>query len=128
MRPGSMSARSTATSTTITDTRAYGEVKRNLGRLIASGRLRPAMPLVLEPVKGGSYQVEMSDESLMTEHVEDCLGVVIEAALAFNLPTQEALPCCSAMLDGDPVNFIARKSLEAPRALVQVSQGISNPP
>lgn len=38
------------------DYEAYAEVKRNLGRLIASGRLRPAMPLALELMKRGSYQ------------------------------------------------------------------------
>jgi hypothetical protein len=47
------------------DYEAYAEVKRNLGRLIASGRLRPTMPLALELMKQGSYQVEMSDEGLI---------------------------------------------------------------
>src|SRR3954469_17314780 len=58
---------------------AYSEVKRNLGRLIDSGQLRPAMELSLELMKQGSYQVEMSDEGLMTEDIEDCLSVVIAA-------------------------------------------------
>ena len=62
------------------DYEAYGEVKRNLGRLIASGQLRLAMQLALELMKQGSYQVEMSDEGLMTEDIEDCLSVVLEAA------------------------------------------------
>ena len=44
------------------DYQAYSEVKRNLGRLIGSGQLRLAMPLALELMKQGSYQVEMSDE------------------------------------------------------------------
>ena len=61
------------------DYEAYGEVKRNLGRLIGSGQLRLAMPLALELMKRGSYQVEMSDEGLMTEDIEDCLSVVLEA-------------------------------------------------
>src|SRR6266849_490640 len=52
------------------DYEAYGEVKRNLGRLIASGQLRPAMQLALELMKQGSYQVEMSDEGLMTQDIE----------------------------------------------------------
>jgi hypothetical protein len=37
------------------DDEAYAEVNRNLGRLIASGRLRSAMPLALELMKRGSY-------------------------------------------------------------------------
>ena len=35
------------------DDEAYGEVKRNLGLLIGSGRLRRAMPLALELLKRG---------------------------------------------------------------------------
>jgi hypothetical protein len=97
-------------------------VKRNLGRLIASGRLRPAMPLALELMKRGSYQVEMSDEGLMTEDVEDCLGVVIEAVTTFSLPAEEALAWCSVMLDADRVGFIARKPLEALRGHVQAAK------
>src|SRR5262249_5610424 len=49
---------------------AYAEVKRDLGRLIATGQLRPAMPLALELMKRGSYQVEMSDEGRMTGDIE----------------------------------------------------------
>jgi hypothetical protein len=37
------------------DYEAYAEVKRNLGRLIASGRLQSAMPLASELMKRGSY-------------------------------------------------------------------------
>jgi len=37
------------------------------------------MALALELMKRGSYQVEMSDEGLMTGTIEDCLSVVIEA-------------------------------------------------
>ena len=36
------------------DYEAYGEVKRNLGRLISSGQLRPARPRALELMKRGS--------------------------------------------------------------------------
>src|SRR5271170_7784547 len=61
------------------DSEAYREVKRNLGRLIDSGHLRLAMQLSLELMKQGSYQVEMSDEGLMTEDIEDCLSVVFKA-------------------------------------------------
>ena len=104
------------------DYEAYAEVKRNLGRLIASGRLQPAMPLALELMKRGSYQVEMSDEGLMTEDVEDCLGVVIEAVTTCNLPAEEALAWCSAMLDADRVGFIARKPLEVLRGRVQAAK------
>ena len=55
------------------DDEAYHEVKRNLGRLIDAGQLRPAMQLALGLMKQGSYQVEMSDEGLMAQDIEDCL-------------------------------------------------------
>jgi hypothetical protein len=61
------------------DYEAYGEVKRKLGRLVASGQLRLAMQLALELMKRGSHQVGMSDEGLMAEDIEDCLSVVIKA-------------------------------------------------
>jgi hypothetical protein len=80
------------------------------------------MPLALELMNRGSYQVEMSDEDLMTEDVEDCLGVVIEAVTTCSLPAEEALAWCSAMLDADRVGFIARKPLEALRGRVQAAK------
>src|SRR5215472_5305925 len=67
------------------DYQAYGEVKRNLGRLIAAGQLRLAMQLALDLMKRGSYQVEMSDEGQMTEDSESGLDVVIEAVTTSDL-------------------------------------------
>ena len=104
------------------DYEAYGEVKRNLSRLIASGQLRLAMQLALDLMKRGSYQVEMSDEGLMTEDIEDGLSVVIAAVTTCDLPAEEVLAWCSAMLDADRVGFIARKPLEALRRRVQAAQ------
>ena len=101
------------------DYEAYGEVKRTLGRLIASGQLRLAMPLALDLMKRGSYQVEMSDEGLMTEESEDCLSVVIEAIPKCDLPAEEVKAWCSAMLDADRVGFSARKPLEALRRRIR---------
>lgn len=94
---------------------AYSEVKRNLGRLIGSGQLRRALPLALELMKQGSYQVEMSDEGLMTEDIEDCLNVVLEALRKCDLPAAEVIGWCSAMLERDRVGFIAREPLQSLR-------------
>ena len=49
-------------------------MKRNFGRLIhwPSG----AVWNLLELMNRGSYQVEMSDEGMMTEDIEECLQVV----------------------------------------------------
>jgi hypothetical protein len=103
------------------DYEAYGEVKRNLDRLIGSGQLRLAMPLALELMKRGSYQVEMSDEGLMTEDIEACLKVVLEALRKSDLPAAEVIAWCSAMLENDRVGFIAREPLEALRRHFQAT-------
>ena len=95
------------------DYEAYGEVKRNLGRLIDAGQLRPAMQLALGLMKQGSYQVEMSDEGLMAQDIEDCLTVVLKALEKCDLPANEVIAWCSAMLDNNRVGFIAREPLQA---------------
>ena len=105
------------------DYEAYGEVKRNLGRLIGSGQLQPAMRLALELMKQGSYQVEMSDEGLMTQDIEDCLGVVLKDLEKCDLPATEVIAWCSAMLDTDRVGFIAREPLQSLRSRAQATTG-----
>jgi uncharacterized Zn finger protein len=97
------------------DDQAYSTVKRNLGRLVGSGQLRLAMPLALELMKRGSYQVEMSDEGLMTEDIEDCLNVVVEALRKSDLPAAEVITWCSAMLENDRIGFITREPLQSLR-------------
>jgi len=97
------------------DHAAYSELKRNLGRLIGSGQMRQSMELTVELMKRGSYQVEMSDEGLMTGDIEDCLSVVIEALGTCDLPAAEVVAWCLAMLKSDRNGFIAREPLEALR-------------
>lgn len=103
------------------DYEAYGEVKRNLGRLIDSGQLRLGMQLALELMKQGSHQVEMSDEGMMTEDIEGCLSVVFTALKKCNLPADEVMAWCSAMLANDRVEFIAREQLQSLRNHVQAN-------
>ena len=95
------------------DLEAYDEVKRSLGRLIAGGELRLAMALALELMKQGSYQVEMSDEGLMTEDIEDCLSVVVQELRQGKLSAEEVIAWCAAMRAQDRVGFIAREPLES---------------
>jgi len=97
------------------DHAAYDEVKRNLGRLITLGQLRPAMDLSLELMDRGSYQVEMSDEGLMTYEIEECLAAVIKALKKCDLPPGEIIGWCSAMLKKDRVGFISEEALRALR-------------
>src|SRR3954471_8299468 len=91
------------------DYEAYAEVKRNLGRLIASGQLRLALQLALELMKRGSYQVEMSDEGLMTDDIENCLNVVIGSLTKGDVPAKEVIAWCTTMHASDRVGFIAEK-------------------
>ena len=95
------------------DDEAYREVKRNLSRLIAAKQLRQAMQLSLELMKEGSCQVEMSDEGLMTHDIEDCLSVVINTLEKSDLPADEVVAWCSAMIDNDRVGFIAKARLQS---------------
>ncbi len=101
------------------DHQAYSEVKRNLSRLIGSGQLRQAMPLALELMKRGSYQVEMSDEGMMTGEIEDGLKVVLEALKKSDLPATEVIAWCSAMLESDRIGFIVREPLQSLRTHFQ---------
>jgi hypothetical protein len=103
------------------DYEAYQEVKRNLERLIGAGQLDLAMQLALELMKQGSYQVEMSDEGMMTADIEDCLNVVVKAIEKCDLSAAEVIGWCSAMLDNDRVGFIARKPLESLRNHLQAA-------
>src|SRR5262249_41717433 len=105
------------------DYEAYQAVRRNLGCLIDSGQLRLAMRLARELMKQGSYQVEMSDEGLMTQDIEDCLDVVLKALAKSDLPAAEVIAWCSAMLDTDRVGFIAREPLQALRTHARAAAG-----
>ena len=49
------------------------------------------MELSLELMRRGSYQVEMSDEGLMTPTIEECLGVVVEALRKCDLPGSDVI-------------------------------------
>jgi hypothetical protein len=104
------------------DYQAYRAVQRNLGRLIASGQLRLALQLALELMKQGSYQVEMSDEGMMTEDVEACLSVVFKALKNCDLPADEVIAWCSAMHANDRVGFIAEEQLQALRTHFQAAR------
>jgi hypothetical protein len=103
------------------DYEAYREVQRNLGRLIDSEQLRLAMQLALELMKQGSYQVEMSDEGMMTEDLEECLSVVLKTIEKGDLPAAEIIAWCSAMQDNDRVGFITREALQSLRKRFQAA-------
>jgi predicted outer membrane protein len=93
------------------DYEAYGEVKRNLSRLIALGELHLAMELSLELMKQGSRQVEMSDEGLMTHDIEECLRVVLPAVTKSGQSPDEVVAWCVAMTMSDRGGFICARDL-----------------
>jgi uncharacterized Zn finger protein len=95
------------------DYAAYSQVKRNLSRLIDLGQLRPAMELSLELMKQGSYQVEMSDEGMMTEDIAECLKVVTTALKKCDLPPGEVIAWCKAMTKNDSVGCVYDRELQA---------------
>lgn len=102
------------------DSEAYRIVQRNFERLIASGQLQLVMTLALELMAKGSQQVEMSDEGLMTDDIEECLNVVIQAVKGSDLPAPEIAAWASAALKADGVNVIATEPLESLRRQFQV--------
>jgi uncharacterized Zn finger protein len=93
------------------DYEAYGVVERNFARLIKLGHLRAVMELSLELMKQGSYQVEMSDEGMMTEDIEECLEVVIKALARCDLPARDVIAWCREMAKRDRVGFICDTEL-----------------
>ncbi len=104
------------------DYAAYAAVKRHLGRLIERGQLRLAMELSLELMDQGSYQVEMSDEGLMTESIEECLSVVVKALKKRDLPLGETIAWCAEMVKRDRVGFIYDRELQALRKQLEASR------
>lgn len=95
------------------DDEAYSAIERNFGRLIELGYLRKAMELALELISQGSHQVEMSDEGLMTDDIEDCLRIVIDALKSCDLPAENVVAWCKEMIRKDRVGFICDAELAA---------------
>lgn len=104
------------------DHEAYDEVQQNLRRLIELEQLRPAMELSLELMDKGSYQVESSDEGLMTDDIEACFSAVLEALQKCDLPTAEVIAWCAQMLKYDRVGFICDQELRALRQQFEASR------
>jgi hypothetical protein len=104
------------------DDEAYRQVQQNLHRLIELGQLRPAMELSLELMVKGSYQVEMSDEGLMTDDIEACLRVVLGALPTCDLPAAEVIAWCAEMLKRDRVGYLCDQELRALRQQLEASR------
>jgi hypothetical protein len=103
------------------DSDAYGQVQRNLHRLVELGQLRSAMDLSFELMDEGSRQVEMSDEGLMTDDIEPCLRVVLKALRKCDLPAADVIAWCTEMLKRDRVGFICDQELRELRQHFEAS-------
>jgi hypothetical protein len=103
------------------DDKAYAQVQRNLQRLIELGQLRPAMELALQLMQQGSYQVEASDEGLMTDDIEACLRPVLKAVRECDLSAAEVTTWCAGMLKADRVGFICDQELRELRQYFEAS-------
>ena len=97
------------------DDEAYRQVQQNLCRLIDLGKLRLAMELSLELMAAGSYQVEMSDEGLMTDDIGACFEPVLESLRDSGLPAPEIAGWCAAMISNDRTGFICEEKLRGLR-------------
>jgi len=105
------------------DHEAYHEVQRNLSRLVALGQLRPAMELCLELMKQASYQVEMSDEGLMTQDIEACFSVVVKALKKkCDIPSSKVIAWCDGMAKSDRVGCIYDRELQELRNHFEASR------
>ena len=91
------------------DWQAYEEVGEGLKKLIELGQLEDAKSLALKLMQDGSYQVECSDEGLMTDDIQDCLRPVIQAVQSAG--GKEAAKWALKMLSADRVGFICDKEL-----------------
>ena len=91
------------------DWQAYEDVQNGLSQLIKLGHLEDAKSLALKLMKNGSYQVESSDEGLMTDDIIDCLKPVIRAVKAVG--GDQAAKWGFEMQIADRVGFICDKEL-----------------
>ena len=91
------------------DWQAYADVQKGLSLLVELGHLADAKSLALKLMKDGSYQVECSDEGLMTDDICQCLKPVIQAVKAAG--GGEAARWAKDMRNADRVGFICDKEL-----------------
>ena len=97
------------------DYEAYTVVKRNFQQLIESDHLEVALELAVDLMEQGSYQVEGSDEGLMTEVIEECFQILTNKIYASELnkgpESIRIAQWCNEMASADRVEFIFEKQL-----------------
>jgi hypothetical protein len=96
------------------DWQAYEDVKKGLKQLVDLGHLEDAKSLAITLMKDGSYQVECSDEGLMSDDISECLRPVIQAVKKAG--GKEADAWAFEMQHADRVGFICDRELAALRS------------
>jgi hypothetical protein len=100
------------------DYEAYKTVQRNFKQLIKLGQISDVMELARELMKDGSYQVEMSDEGLMSSEIEECIGLVVPAVQKSRLPPDQIRLWCDAMIKASRGGLLDTAEIESLRKLV----------
>jgi len=95
------------------DSHAYVTTAKNFKKLIKADRFYELLPLTLELMEKGSYQMEMSDEGMMLDDIDDCLESVIESMYDSHLPVAARIKWCEAMLKTDRTKCISTRPLKA---------------
>ena len=93
------------------DYEAYDRAAKGFRTLIANGDLENAKTLALDLMKRGSYQVEISDEGLMSDNIQEALLPVIKALKKARDP--DAPAWSKAMLAASRVDWICDTELKA---------------
>lgn len=89
---------------------SYEAIEKGLKELIKQGQIEEAKRLSLELMSKGSYQVECSDEGMMTENIEACFIPVIAAVKKAG--GESAKQWAILMLRADRVGFISERPLK----------------
>ncbi|MGN6544028.1 MAG: hypothetical protein ACTHK7_03190 [Aureliella sp.] len=92
------------------DWKAYREVERGFRELLQRGELEAAQRLAIDLMRKGSYQVECSDEGLMSAEIEQCLWPIIAAVRQSSPEDRQAWAL--QMLTADRVGFICDAELK----------------
>ena len=90
---------------------AYEEVKRLMEMLVSCDALDEAMEISIQFMEKASYQVECSDEGLMTEEIEECLQPVLLALENYDPPVRTSWSF--RMRVADRVGFICEEKLSS---------------
>lgn len=100
------------------DYEAYKTIQRNFKQLIKLGQIADVMELARELMKDGSYQVEMSDEGLMSSEIEECIRLVVRAIQKSGLPARQVTDWCDAMVKASRGGLLDTAEIESLRKLV----------